>query len=655
MSHITYDGVVAGPQGGGNIFQGKRFWVALRNNGGTVEKLEKNADFLIADDARKDAPTGSYSWKMITDSVQNGILQLPDRYCIDTIQERSRPAVTGGLAKRSRTPFTHGDDIVLARWIVGKKDNLQGNSIYHDLEALAPHHTWQSWRNRYTKSLCNMSWEHLEKLANEQTPAEIEYLRNYAAGNVTILATAKSNREDEKASNGGEGENQDGRLGSPEDDKAVSEEGNFYNDLGSFYEDDDIPIQHLIGGRLVGLWDLRNAICKQEGPAEVLDWKRVAKDLDGDWDCDEQTCADLRKCFEKYLADFIGVMWECASTKDVRSADQGQMQATDSDERAPSIPRSLPSSPPQTPHRKRRQDGDAAESGTRAKRARRVPRDIEIPSTPEEKIGVSRSLPAAADASYANEQLPSLPLPRADEERSQDEEWLSPSQQLLSETRLSETTTPACGQETPPIAEEAPNEATPRRRSPRSLGGDAARPPQANAQASRRTLPPSLGYSPGRPSPRSRERQKQRRSGVGAGAASGSGSGKAATSGEQEITEHIQHYVSLGYSERNVIEALKSTCLRPGGAASHVMQSLKEGKGIPTNVEGAWTERDDRDLLWADKVKARGSSASKAEVKKATDKHNRLDHKHGAENLELRRRFIADLAAATEQPRTGSF
>ncbi|RCI10317.1 hypothetical protein L249_8658 [Ophiocordyceps polyrhachis-furcata BCC 54312] len=628
MSHITYDGVVAGPQGGGNIFQGMRFWVALRNNGGTLEMLEKKADFLIADDARKDAPTGSYSWKMIADSVENGIMQLPDRYSIDMMQGRSGPAVSAGPTKRSRTPFTHADDVILAAWIVNKGGSLQGNNIYQELEKLAPQHTWQSWRNRYTKSLSNMGWDYVVKLAGEELPDETEGpSKTTAAPNKVVSPSATPNREDGKASNGSEGET---HPETSEDDKPISDAGNFYNDLGAFYEDGDIPIQHLIGGKVVELWNLRNAICKQGCPAEEVDWRRVAKDLDDDWDYDEQTCVGLRECFEKYLADFIEVMRECASTKDVGKADQPEVQERNADERSRSIPRSLPSSPPRTPRKKRSQDGDAAESGRRAKRSRRVPRDIEIPSTPEEKTGVSMLLPAAADASYANEQLPSLYCAGPE-----DEECPSPTQQLLSET------TAACG-----VAEEEPaEEATPRRRSPRSLGGNAAGPPRANAQASRQTLPSSLGSSSAKASGRIRERQKQQRR---------SAAGSAATGGEPGITEHIQHYISLGYSERNVIEALKSTSLRPGGAASHVMQSLKEGKGIPTNVEGAWTGRDDRDLLWADEVKARrGPSASGAEVKKATDKHNRLDHKHGAENLKLRRRFIADLARATEQqPRT---
>ncbi|RDA90987.1 hypothetical protein CP533_3109 [Ophiocordyceps camponoti-saundersi (nom. inval.)] len=656
MSHITYEGVVAGAQGGGDIFQGKRFWVALRvpirstiinhitasfgpyrlaegNNGGIVEKLEKNADFLIADHARNDAPTDSYSWKLIEDSVENGIMQLPDRYYNGASPGKPKPAGSGGPTKHSRTPFTHTDDVMLAKWVLSKEDNVQGNSIYKELEELCPQHSWQSWRNRYVKNLSNRGQECLMKLASEELPVDIGGSSGTTAvPKVAAPPPASSNQEDDRASNGSESESR-----SIENDETESEEYNFYNNLAKFHKNDDILIEHPVRdrlvdrGRLVGLWNLKNVICKQELPAEEVDWIRVAKELYHDWDGDEETCEDLRACFDKYLANFI---------KDFGNADQPEPQATNSDEQQHLIPRSPPSSPPRTPRRKRSHDADAVEPST--KRRRRLPRDVEIPSTPEEKIGISRRLPTEADEPSADEQLPALTV--TDAERPQDEESPSPSQQLLSETRFSDTTHER-GQKTP-VADEAEAKATPHRQLPRSFGGTAAVSPQGTTKTPRQN-PQSVGSSSTKPSPRGQERRKQPRSTVG----SGSGAGKRATSsGEQAIMEHVQHYVSLGYSERNVMAALKSTSLRPGGAASFVMQSLKEGKGIPTNVEGAWTERDDQDLLWADEVKARGSSASEAEVKKANDKHKRLNHKHGSENLKLRRRFVADLAAVSVLP-----
>ena len=101
-----------------------------KNNGGVVAALEKNADMLIADHARKDAPPGSYSWKLITDSVDNGIIQLKDRYRIGRDPEIPRPAAGGGLTKATRTAFTHAEDVALAKWALSHAVDRTGNKIY---------------------------------------------------------------------------------------------------------------------------------------------------------------------------------------------------------------------------------------------------------------------------------------------------------------------------------------------------------------------------------------------------------------------------------------------------------------------------------------------------------------------------------------------
>lgn len=97
--------------------------------------LEKNADMLIADHIRKDVPSGSYSWKYITDSVENGFAQLEDRYLIGPDPSISRPAGTSAPTKTTRTPFTDADDAALAKWVLSQDaDYTGGNKLYMALE-----------------------------------------------------------------------------------------------------------------------------------------------------------------------------------------------------------------------------------------------------------------------------------------------------------------------------------------------------------------------------------------------------------------------------------------------------------------------------------------------------------------------------------------
>lgn len=105
-----------------------------QESGGTVVPLEKNADILIADHARKDAPPGSYSWKLIEDSVKHGVAQLKDRYAIGPDPVKPRPVASGGPSRSGRTEFTAEDDASLVRWVLSYNKHRTGNIIYQQLE-----------------------------------------------------------------------------------------------------------------------------------------------------------------------------------------------------------------------------------------------------------------------------------------------------------------------------------------------------------------------------------------------------------------------------------------------------------------------------------------------------------------------------------------
>ncbi|KAK3303604.1 uncharacterized protein B0T15DRAFT_513758 [Chaetomium strumarium] len=124
---VVYEGVNGKYEG--TLFNGVKFW----DNGGKIVLLEKHADVLIADHAKKTlAPAGSVSWKYVEDSVAKGELANIDDYRIHDV-EGKRPA------KGTKVPFSEEDDRILVTWVRQKEkagDYLAGNKIYQELEKL---------------------------------------------------------------------------------------------------------------------------------------------------------------------------------------------------------------------------------------------------------------------------------------------------------------------------------------------------------------------------------------------------------------------------------------------------------------------------------------------------------------------------------------
>lgn len=188
---IVYEGVLASRTSDennnnqnryeGTLFNGLKFWISQRvpdrkslvelvkANGGKSVLLEKHADVLIADHARKDVPFGSVSWKYIKDSISEGELADIDIYRIEhPTTKKARPASADPKmsihTKRTRTPFTPQDDHILVHWVLRGEGiargqgSSRGNQLYRDLAERYPHHTFQSWRDRFIKQ-----YDHLNR------------------------------------------------------------------------------------------------------------------------------------------------------------------------------------------------------------------------------------------------------------------------------------------------------------------------------------------------------------------------------------------------------------------------------------------------------------------------------------------------------------
>ncbi|KAI8955382.1 hypothetical protein F4801DRAFT_325765 [Xylaria longipes] len=169
---ITYSGVLARKHADDSVdvdvdadvgvFRGLKFWVSARvplrkfhietiqKNGGVVVPKEGNADMLICDPAKDPVPR-AYSYELIADAVKEGSLDSKEDYLCGPSASR-RP-------KATRNKFTENDDKALMRFAIEMErlgENVGGNNIYKKFAEEHPHHTWQSWRDRWIKKLKNI-------------------------------------------------------------------------------------------------------------------------------------------------------------------------------------------------------------------------------------------------------------------------------------------------------------------------------------------------------------------------------------------------------------------------------------------------------------------------------------------------------------------
>jgi len=161
-THLQDDSAVQG-----KLFDGLKFWIAqrcplrstfvdqIKNNGGQIVPLEKHADYLIADHARKDAPPGSISYRFIEQSIRNGALENPEDHPAGAPAGAIREVASVRPTKGVRTPFTTADDIQLYRWVKDcerKGASVRGNEIYKQLETVVSRHGKRAFTEVQTNS-----------------------------------------------------------------------------------------------------------------------------------------------------------------------------------------------------------------------------------------------------------------------------------------------------------------------------------------------------------------------------------------------------------------------------------------------------------------------------------------------------------------------
>jgi hypothetical protein len=159
---------MADPVGGADgVFTDLEFFIVQRvpqrshyvslveSNGGRVVKLEAQADYLIADHMRHDAPAGSLSYKFIEEAIKQG--EIPDDEAFLANRRKSANSTAATSSKKStRTLFTDDDDKLLYALVHKAKEQgyaIQGNTLYQVLATHNTRHTMHSWRDRYIKVL----------------------------------------------------------------------------------------------------------------------------------------------------------------------------------------------------------------------------------------------------------------------------------------------------------------------------------------------------------------------------------------------------------------------------------------------------------------------------------------------------------------------
>lgn len=89
-----------------------------------------------------------------------------------------------------------------------------------------------------------------------------------------------------------------------------------------------------------------------------------------------------------------------------------------------------------------------------------------------------------------------------------------------------------------------------------------------------------------------------------------------------ELDQWIDQHVEAGYSEDEVIYALKRTSM-DARLAEFVLEHLERGEGLPQNIQGIWTEAEDEMLQGRNKPALR-----------------ELERRHGLEAFNARLRFM---------------
>ncbi|KAG6086422.1 hypothetical protein E4U15_000696 [Claviceps sp. LM218 group G6] len=348
---------------GGQLFKDTVFWVAhklpsrdyilelIKKNGGIVTHLENQADLRIADHTmkKKYVVPDSISYEYITDSVIKGVTQLPDRYLIlppfDQKTQESR--------KRTRTIFTPAEDAALLIYVESHTKDRTGNHIYKIFAESNPRHTWQSWRNRYVRTLLHYPSHQMERLRSLGTsapvpapapapaPASVSMPVDSATTPAaclsphrksTMSASEKHNPRQPSASHESTPAQSNEHETETEDETDLDQ---FEQDAVVFEEESGRSVvrKPKLGGKCFHIYKLARAVLAQKVADEQVDWRRVAEDLGYDLEQNQSVANGLKDCYQKNLADWFELLriFEAQKSERKSSPARSEEDRADSD------------------------------------------------------------------------------------------------------------------------------------------------------------------------------------------------------------------------------------------------------------------------------------------------------------------------------------
>lgn len=107
----------------------------------------------------------------------------------------------------------------------------------------------------------------------------------------------------------------------------------------------------------------------------------------------------------------------------------------------------------------------------------------------------------------------------------------------------------------------------------------------------------------------------------------------------------VNQFIREGYTRDMAVESLYWTSMIPS-LSRRILPSLASGDGVPTDQAGVWTARDDEKLKMVDAGNINRPTENLTEHKRKQELIRVLEdlvRKHGKENVEARRRFLADV------------
>jgi hypothetical protein len=111
----------------------------------------------------------------------------------------------------------------------------------------------------------------------------------------------------------------------------------------------------------------------------------------------------------------------------------------------------------------------------------------------------------------------------------------------------------------------------------------------------------------------------------------------------ESAADWVARHLRTGYPRKILNLALHTTSLLAGAAAEHVVDSLTNENGIPTDLPGVWLPAEDRvvkRLMEVDLSEQAADAVQLTEQKMLREEQRRLIERHTWEGLSRRKRYL---------------